>query len=136
MGFKLSIVLFILLAAVTGGSAWLLERQQEEIAVLKGNAIVLESKISEQNESIKGYLQRQEETQQRLDELTTLSQDAQREVNRLRATFARHDLDALALAKPKMIEKRVNAGTQRVNDELKRLTDPEQFNETDTTPDT
>jgi hypothetical protein len=52
-----------------------------------------------------------------------------REVNALKQTFARHDLDNLALAKPKMIETRVNRASKRVFDNLVKLTDPSQFDE-------
>ena len=52
-----------------------------------------------------------------------------REVNALKQTFARHDLDALALAKPKLLEGKVNRATKRVFDGLIKLTDPDQFDE-------
>lgn len=38
--------------------------------------------------------------------------------------FANHDIQALAEAKPGLIEIRVNRGTQKVFDELERITDP------------
>ena len=38
--------------------------------------------------------------------------------------FAEHDLKALAERKPGLIETRVNRGTQKVFDELERITDP------------
>ena len=49
-------------------------------------------------------------------------QNALREVNKLRNTFAKHDLDNLALNKPKLVEKMVNRGTKRVIDNLVELT--------------
>ena len=49
-------------------------------------------------------------------------QNALREVNKLRNTFAKHDLDNLALNKPKLVEKMVNRGTKRVIDNLVTLT--------------
>lgn len=52
-----------------------------------------------------------------------------REVNALKQTFARHDLDALAMAKPKLLEGKVNKATKRVFDGLIELTDPNQFDE-------
>ena len=54
-----------------------------------------------------------------------------REVNALKQTFAKHDLDNLALAKPKMIETRVNRASKRVFDDLVKITNPTQFDETD-----
>tara|TARA_R100000935_G_scaffold11662_1_gene23317 strand:+ start:104 stop:487 length:384 start_codon:yes stop_codon:yes gene_type:complete len=118
MGFKLSLVLGLLLAASLAGSWYLLE----QIAILKGNQIVLESKISEQNDSIKQYLAKQEQLSANLNALETENQNALREVTKLRNTFAKHDLDNLALNKPKLVEKMVNRGTKRVIDNLVMLT--------------
>jgi len=108
MGFKLSLVLGGLLLVSVSGSLWYIDRLLDQIAVLKGNQITLETKISEQNESIKNYLNKQEETQAQLTELNRKNQESQREVQKLRNTFAKHDLDNLAIAKPKLIENVIN----------------------------
>ena len=118
MGFKLSLVLGVLLAASLAGSWFLLD----QISTLKGNQIILETKISEQNESIKQYLAKQEQLSASLGTLEAEKQNALREVNKLRNTFAKHDLDNLALNKPKLVEKMVNGGTKRVIDNLVELT--------------
>jgi len=118
MGFKLSLILGVLLAASLAGSWFLLD----QISTLKGNQIILESKISEQNESIKQYLAKQEQLSASLGALETENQNALREVNKLRNTFAKHDLDNLALNKPKLVEGMVNRGTKRVIDNLVTLT--------------
>lgn len=133
MGFKLSLVLGGLLLVSVSGSLWYIDRLLDQIAVLKGNQITLESKISEQNESIKNYLNKQQETQAQLTELNRKNQESQREVQKLRNTFAKHDLDNLAIAKPKLIENIINKGTKKVNAELIALTDPKQFDEENTT---
>ena len=118
MGFKLSLILGLLLAASLAGSWYLLE----QISILKGNQLILESKISEQNESIKQYLAKQEQLSANLNALEADKQNALREVTKLRNTFAKHDLDNLALNKPKLVEKMVNRGTKRVIDNLVTLT--------------
>ena len=118
MGFKLSLILGGLLAASLAGN-WFLINQ---ISTLKGNQMILESKISEQNESIKQYLAKQEQLAASLGTLETENQNALREVTKLRNTFAKHDLDNLALNKPKLVEKMVNRGTKRVIDNLVTLT--------------
>ena len=118
MGYKFSFVLGLLLAASLAGSWYLLE----QIAILKGNQLILESKISEQNESIKQYLAKQEQLSASLGVLEADKQNALREVTKLRNTFAKHDLDNLALNKPKLVEKIVNRGTKRVIDNLVTLT--------------
>ena len=118
MGYKFSLVFGVLLAASLTGN-WILVKQ---IATLKSNQLILESKISEQNESIKQYLAKQEQLSVSLGVLETDKQNALREVTKLRNTFAKHDLDNLALNKPKLVEKMVNRGTKRVIDNLVTLT--------------
>ena len=132
MGMKLSIILGGLLLATAAGSFWYIDRLQDNIAVLKANAMTLEAEIQAQNESIKKHLAQVQKTQQLNDKLAKQHQEAQREVNKLRNTFAKHDLDNLAINKPSLVEKMVNRGTKRVKEELINITNPNQFDEEDT----
>ena len=118
MGFKLSLILGGLLVVSLAGSTYLFN----QLTQAKANQIVLEDKISEQNESIKQYLAKQEQLSASLSTLEAEKQDALREVNKLRNTFAKHDLDNLALNKPGLIEKIVNKGTKQVMTDLVELT--------------
>tara|TARA_R110000765_G_scaffold29952_3_gene71181 strand:- start:2913 stop:3350 length:438 start_codon:yes stop_codon:yes gene_type:complete len=124
---KLAIGLGIALLLVASGSYVWIGKLNDEIAILKGNAIVLESEITKQNAQIKKNLAQQQKTYAQIDSLTKKNQDNMREVNALKQTFARHDLDALAMAKPKLLEGKVNKATKRVFDGLIKLTDPNQF---------
>ena len=99
------------------------------ISQLTANQIVLETEVTRQNEQIKKNLAEQKKTYAQIDSLSKKNQESMREVNALKQTFARHDLDNLALAKPKMIETRVNRASKRVFDNLVKLTDPNQFDE-------
>mgnify|MGYP003113937697 FL=1 len=127
MGYKISAVLGLILLVSVAGSAWYIDRLLDEISVLKGNAITLENEIAKQNEAIKQHLESAKQTQVKMDELTKKNQEAQRQVSQLRDTFAKHDLDNLALEKPTLIQRSVNRGTKRVKDELMSITDPNQF---------
>ena len=129
MGFKIAFILGLLLMGVVSGSYMYIKYLNEQVAILKGNQIVLETKIKEQNDSIKNYLAKQENINNQIVDLEVQKNKAQREVNKLRNTFAKHDLDNLALVKPKLIEIRINKGTKRVMQGLIDLTNPEQFNE-------
>ncbi len=131
MGFKAAAVLLVLLILVGSGSAWYIDRLQDNISTLKANAIALESSIKQQNEAIKAHLAKAEQTQAQVNKLSKQNLESQREVNKLRSTFAKHDLDNLALAKPALIQKIVNKGTKKVKEELIELTDPTQFDETE-----
>jgi|TARA_R110000823_G_scaffold261397_1_gene382114 cell division protein FtsB len=118
MGYKVSLILGVLLVASLAGSKYLFDQLSQS----KANQIVLESKITEQNDSIKQYLAKQEQLSANLDVLEADKQNALREVNKLRQTFAKHDLDNLALNKPGLVEKIVNKGSKKVMDNLVAIT--------------
>ena len=130
MGFKLSLILGGLLLVSVAGSLYYIDYLQDQISTLKGNQIVLETEIEKQNESIKNYLEQQKNQQTQLNQLEADKQEAMKDVNRLRKTFANHDLDELALAKPGLLQNKVNKASNRVMATLEKLSNPEQFNET------
>ena len=123
--FKVSAFLGLLLLS---SGLWI-KSLNNVIAGLQANQIVLETEVNRQNEQIRKNLEEQAKTYAQIDSLSKKNQDSMREVNALKQTFARHDLDNLALAKPKMIETRVNRASKRVFDNLVKLTDPNQFDE-------
>tara|TARA_R110002051_G_scaffold317121_1_gene397881 strand:+ start:63 stop:467 length:405 start_codon:yes stop_codon:yes gene_type:complete len=129
MGFKLSLILGLLLLTTAASSFYYIDYLQDQIAILKGNQIVLETKVAEQNEAIDNYLNKQKQTQEQLIVLEKEKQEAMRDVNKLRKTFAKHDLDELALAKPALMQSKINKATKRVLETLEKLTDPNQFDE-------
>ena len=133
MGYKLSLILGGLFLATASASYFYINKLHDDIAVLKGNQLVLKQNIKEQNAQIKEQIARQEKIQNQIVSIEKEKQEALREVNQLRNTFAKHDLDNLALAKPKLIENIVNKGTKKVKEELIALTNPDQFNEEDIT---
>jgi len=129
MGFKLSLILGVLLLATVAGSFYYIDYLQDQIAILKGNQIVLETKVAEQNEAIDNYLNKQKQTQAQLITLEKEKQEAMRDVNKLRKTFSNLDLDESALANPEDLQNRINRGSKRVLETLEKLTDPNQFDE-------
>jgi len=136
MGYKISFVLGALLLVAVTGSGFIIKNLNEQIGVLKGNQVVLESKITEQNDSIDNYLEKQTEVADKMNDLANQYNEALREAKELSSKFARHDLNDLALNKPKLIENRVNKGTKRVMNDLTTLTNPNQFDEADEVPNT
>jgi len=129
MGMKLSLILGSLLLTVVAGSTFYIDRLNDKISTLKGNQIVLETEIQKQNDSIAEYLENQKNQQLQLQQLDAEKQAAMQDVNRLRKTFANHDLDRLALAKPALLQKKVNKASARVMTALEKLTNPNQFDE-------
>ena len=93
------------------------------------NQLLLENSIEKQNQQIADQLAREKDSQVQIAALVSINNEAQVEVNRLKQTFAKHDLNILSMAKPGLIERIVNKGTARVGKELQTLTNPKQFNE-------
>jgi len=118
-----------LLLATVAGSAFWVNSLQSQIGTLKGNQMILEAKIQEQNEAIETALNNQKKAQTLMASLEKDKQEAMRNVNKLRKTFAKHDLDELTLAKPELMQGKINKATKRVLENLEKLTDPNQFDE-------
>ena len=118
-----------LLLATVAGSAFWVNSLQSQIGTLKGNQLILEAKIQEQNEAIETALNNQKKAQTLMASLEKDKQEAMRNVNKLRKTFARHDLDELTLAKPELMQGKINKASKRVLENLEKLTDPNQFDE-------
>ena len=138
MGFKLSIVLSIVLVAMAGGFKLYYDKSEAEKQAMAtqlqqamDNQQLLENAIATQNEQLEKAVAEQKESQARIQGLTVANTQANEKVEDLRNKFARHDLDMLSLRKPGLVEKMVNRGTARVFQELKDLTDPDQFDEDD-----
>jgi len=138
MGFKLSIVLSIVLVAMAGGFKLYYDKSEAEKQAMAtqlqqamDNQQLLENAIATQNEQLEKAVAEQKASQVRIQGLTVANNQANEKVEDLRNKFARHDLDMLSLRKPGLVEKMVNRGTARVFQELKDLTDPDQFDEDD-----
>ena len=136
MGFKLSIVLSLALVALGGAFKLYYDKSEAEKEAMAtqlqqamDNQQLLENTIKGQNQQLEEQLAREQQSQARITELTTASQEAQAEVTELRGKFARHDLNMLSMAKPGLLEKLINRGTERVGKELSDITDPNQFDE-------
>ena len=126
---KLALIMGVLLLSTVAGSAWYIDRLQDDIGTLKGNQLILETKIQEQNDAIESALANQKKAQTLMASLEKDKQEAMRDVNKLRKTFARHDLDELTLAKPELMQSKINKASKRVLENLEKLTDPNQFDE-------
>ena len=134
MGFKLSIILSVLLVSAVLGFGLYINYLHDQISPLKANAIVLETEIQAQNKDIEKLVADAKATQNKVNELTKKNQESVREVNRLRQTFANHDMNDLALNKPTLIQNKVNKATLRVKNTLIELTNPDQFDEESINP--
>ena len=106
-----------------------MKQLRAELQTSINNQAVLESSIKQQNAQMQEQLENQRQDQIRIAELSESNDEARQEAMELRNTFARHDLNSLAIPKPGLIEKAVNRGTKKVGEKLTALTDPRQFDE-------
>ena len=127
---KISLILGGLLLVTIASSAWYIDYLNDQIATLKGNQIVLETQIEEQNEAIKKHLEQAKQQQEQMNSLAEENRKAMADVNRLRKTFANLDLDESALANPEDLQNRINRASARVMTTLEELSNPNQFDET------
>ena len=126
---KIALIMGVLLLSTVAGSAFWVNSLQSQIGTLKGNQLILETKIQEQNEAIETALNNQKKAQTLMASLEKDKQEALRNVNKLRKTFAKHDLDELTLAKPELMQGKINRASKRVLENLEKLTDPNQFDD-------
>ena len=133
---QLSIIMGFLLIATAGGSYFYINMQKAQISQLQvelqtsvNNQQVLENTIANQNNQLQEQLENQRQNQARIAELSEANDEARQEVTEMRNTFARHDLNNLAIARPGLIEGVVNRGTAQVHAQFVSLTNPRQFDE-------
>ena len=133
---KLSLLLGFLLLSTAGGSYFYINMQKAQISQLQvelqtsiNNQQVLESTIANQNTQMQEQLESQRQNQARIAELSEMNDAARQEVTEMRNTFARHDLNNLAIARPGLIQGVVNRGTAQVHQQFIDLTNPRQFDE-------
>ena len=73
---KLALIMGVLLLSTVAGSAWYIDRLQDDIGTLKGNQIILETKIQEQNDAIEAALNNQKKAQTLMASLEKDKQEA------------------------------------------------------------
>ena len=89
--------------------------------ILAANNGMLEVAIDQQRETVDRAVEITEEWethlidfQRQLDELARVQRAATAETRRLNDVFAKHDLERLSLAKPGLVERVINDGTDRI----------------------
>ena len=106
-----------------------LDTAKVELQTAINNQVVLERTIQEQNEQIIKVLESAKKTQAQIQNLNTQYSASQAQVTNLRNKFAKHNLEGMALAKPGLLQGKVNKATARVMVNLTTITNPDQFDE-------
>ena len=122
MGFKLAGVFFILMLAMAGLGYWYYNDTQGTIATLRENNAKLEVAIQVSEESIKVL---QEDAAKIAEANLQLQQDLQKAEaygDELQNKLRRHNLTALALKKPVLLEGKMNGATAKLWRDLEQDT--------------
>jgi len=138
MGFKLSIGLGIALVFLAGAFKLYYDKSQAELDSFQirleqsiQNQKTLEGTIEKQNNNLKQTIENHNLMIAQVERLQKENIEAQNEVIDIRKKWSRHSLDVLSVRKPKLIENIINRGTKQVLNDLKTITDPYQFDETE-----
>ena len=99
----------IIIAMSLGG--YFLYQQNES---LKIENLAFQVRDQEQTATIKAQQESFEKQSSALNNMTARNAEIEGEMNRYLDIFKRHNLNKLAIAKPGLIEKRVNDGTKKV----------------------
>jgi len=106
-----------------------LDKAKIELQTAINNQVVLERTIQEQNEQIVKALESAKKTQAQIQNLNSQYSASQAQVTNLRNKFAKHNLEGMALAKPTLLQGKVNKASARVVANLTTITNPDQFDE-------
>ena len=142
MGFKLSVGLGVALVLVSGAFKMYYDKSQAELHSFHirleqsiQNQKTLETTIENQNKNLKETIENQKLMIAQVERLQKENIMAQNEVTDIRKKFSRHSMDVLSIRKPKLIENIINRGTKAVLNDLKQITDENQFDQDVFVPD-
>ena len=128
----LGIALLLVVSAFAGYRTIMvakIEKLEIELQTALNNQQVLENTVKQQNDQIVIALETAKKTQQQIQSLNTRYSESQAQVTNLRNKFAKHNLEGMALAKPALLEGKINKATARVLENLNLITNPDQFDE-------
>jgi len=106
---------FIAIILVLGLGSWYLYNENQ---TLTANNIKLEGAVEEQKRTIETIKEKFERQGKALQTMTRANARIEAEKDRYLDIFRRHNLDKLALAKPGLIETRINNGTASVFEDI------------------
>ena len=139
---KISIGLGVALVVVCSAFKLYYDKSQAELDSFQirleqsiQNQKTLETTIEEQNQNLKQTIENQELMIAQVERLQKENMAAQNEVTDIRKKWSRHSLDVLSIRKPQLIQNIINRGTKAVLNDLKQITDENQFDQDVFVPD-
>lgn len=120
-GFGLKMALLAVVVTAAGGAYWhyTVVKSERDTALMKlGSLQIVNSvqliTIADQEKVIGEWADAQAKMQATLDALANAQVEANTTARKLNDVLSKHDLHALSLAKPGLIEPRINAGTVNI----------------------
>ena len=120
----LTMYMGIVLLVVLAGSAAYFKYSQDALAEANQLAAAQSARAESAEANIKFMQENSRKQQAAIQQLAESSVQIRQEQERTIDIFADHDLKALAERKPGLIERRVNAATEAVFNELEEITNP------------
>lgn len=116
------LIVLLLFGSLIGGGYFYYQDSQATIARLRDNNAKL-SLVAETNQAtIKQLQQDAVDAEERMQELSVRAKEAEEYQDKLISKLRKHDLTALTLKKPGMIEKRVNNAVVKLGQDLEEYT--------------
>jgi soluble P-type ATPase len=112
------LIILMLVGSMGGGALWYYKDTQSTIATLRDNNSKLMVAAETNQETINSMARDYAIAQENMQALQERAKEAEEYQDELSAKLRRHDLTALTLQKPGLIEKRVNNATAKIFDEL------------------
>ena len=112
------LILLLLLGSLGGGAWYYYTDTQERLATLRDNNAKLQMVAETNQETIERMESDFVKAQENMLALQERAKEAEAYQDELASKLRRHDLTALTLQKPALIEKRVNNATAKIFDQL------------------
>ena len=127
---KLYAFLFIfgIIGGAIFGAKYYYDSTKATIQRLSAEKAILDTALEQQTASINAMQEQMERQNELNTELQANLQEANSGLNEMRSKFARHDLTRLAIAKPGLIQTRINNGTDEVFREIEENTNNKPVN--------
>ena len=115
------LITVVLMLGLAGGVAYVYKLRGDN-AILKSNQVKLESAIEDQKEVIASQKADYEKIISNNDELNKKINTINQSKKELEKKLAKHDLNYLATEKPKLIERIINKGSDKIMNEMNEAT--------------
>ena len=115
------LITVVLMLGLAGGVAYVYKLRGDN-AILKSNQVKLESAIEDQKEVIASQKADYEKIISINDELNKKINTINQSKKELDKKLAKHDLNYLATEKPKLIERIINKGSDKIMNEMNEAT--------------